>query len=73
MMEPQTILDLTGDTRTNIQPDRTQAERHDCRQNHQRLYGVGFGCQEKDQQFYNQDDVARVPVYGTATCSVPGQ
>ena len=41
--------------------------------NHQLLYGVEFGRQEKDQQFYNQDDVARVPVYGDALLPVPSQ
>ena len=37
------------------------------------LYGVEFGRQEKDQQFYNQNDVARVPVYGDALLPVPSQ
>ncbi len=41
--------------------------------NHQLLYGVEFGRQEKDQQFYNQDDVARVPVYGDTLQPVPFQ
>ena len=41
--------------------------------NHQLLYGVEFGRQEKDQQFYNQDDVARVPVYGDTLLPVPSQ
>ncbi|MBU0947924.1 MAG: TonB-dependent siderophore receptor [Gammaproteobacteria bacterium] len=41
--------------------------------NHQLLYGVEFGRQEKDQQFFNQDDVARVPVYGDALQPVPSQ
>jgi catecholate siderophore receptor len=41
--------------------------------NHQLLYGVEFGRQEKDQQFYNQDDVARVPVYGDTLQPVPSQ
>ncbi|MFG3694980.1 TonB-dependent receptor [Stutzerimonas stutzeri] len=41
--------------------------------NHQLLYGVEFGRQEKDQQFYNQNDVARVPVYGDTLLPVPSQ
>lgn len=41
--------------------------------NHQLLYGVEFGRQEKDQQFYNQDDVVRVPVYGDTLLPVPSQ
>nr|WP_019341129.1 TonB-dependent siderophore receptor [Stutzerimonas stutzeri] len=39
--------------------------------NHQLLYGIEFGRQEKDQQFYNQNDVARVPVYGDTLLPVP--
>jgi catecholate siderophore receptor len=41
--------------------------------NHQLLYGVEFGRQEKDQQFYNQNDVVRVPVYGDTLLPVPSQ
>ena len=41
--------------------------------NHQLLYGVEFGRQEKDQQFYNQNDVARVSVYGDTLLPVPSQ
>lgn len=41
--------------------------------NHQLLYGVEIGRQEKDQQFFNLDDVARVPVYGDGLVSVPFQ
>lgn len=41
--------------------------------NHQLLYGVEIGRQEKDQQFFNRDDVARVPVYGDGLVIVPFQ
>ena len=41
--------------------------------NQQLLYGVEFGRQEKDHQFYNQNDVARVPVYGDTLLPVPSQ
>ncbi|MCF7200790.1 TonB-dependent receptor [Pseudomonas oligotrophica] len=41
--------------------------------NHQLLYGVEIGRQEKDQLFYNLNDVARVPVYGDGLVRVPSQ
>jgi len=41
--------------------------------NHQLLYGVEVGRQDKDQQFFNLNDVARVPVYGDGLVTVPFQ
>ncbi len=41
--------------------------------NHQLLYGAEIGRQEKDQQFFNLNDVARVPVYGDGLVKVPFQ
>lgn len=41
--------------------------------NHQLLYGAEIGRQEKDQQFFNLNDVARVPVYGDGLMEVPFQ
>lgn len=38
---------------------------------HRLLYGVEIGRQEKGQQFFNSNDVARVPVYGDGLVAVP--
>ncbi|WP_093425067.1 MULTISPECIES: TonB-dependent siderophore receptor [unclassified Pseudomonas] len=41
--------------------------------NHNLLYGVELGRQVKDQNVYNQSDVARVPVYRDGLVDVPFQ